>query len=404
MAQNSVNPNNNRKKADDIMQLWYKATGEKFGKVNLATNADFENSKLAGKKQYIQAVKDKAIPLVYERVINLRKGQRLHLVFHANTHYFDLDNPELGIEDNINKVSFKYDLQNKRKSDKTVVMFTGNFFGKEWKMGNLNMATITDNSEILFWGIKERVKAFINDIKFAAKNGADEIILMNGREEHDIKKKLGLNVEEAAIMDRFNDLLFKYAIEIVKNDQTDKEMQEVIKHKNVTIAYVPGAKKIFNFSRLNSENKLCAYSFSMHTITKSTSEKVKKFIDAAEKQHAGIANADANFIQGENVIGYEGERDVYVVSGQSTYKSTTRGNLPGYAPKGRSSCTLYLGEKSHKVQVLWGSMNFVDEQTYIAQRKLAKEMEIEDYTRELIEEKLEAKYNELAQRHIEKGE
>ena len=48
-----VNPNNNKQKRNDILELWYRLTGETFGKVNLATNIDLEESEPAGTKEYL---------------------------------------------------------------------------------------------------------------------------------------------------------------------------------------------------------------------------------------------------------------------------------------------------------------------------------------------------------------
>ena len=398
MAQNSVNPNNNKKKLDEIVELWYKATGEKFGKVNLATNADFENATLAGKKEYVKAVKDKAIPVVYDKPINVRKDQNLHIVFHSNTHYFDLSNPEKGIENNTNKVAFKQDLNNKDANDKTVVFFTGNLIGKEWKMGNLNNASIDAQQKILFWGLKKRLEQLVRDIIFAAENGANEIILMNGREEHDAKQKLNVDIQKEAILDKFNELLFKYAVDVATKD-------DIIKHKNVTVAYVPGVKKTFNVTRKNSNNKEENYTFSVHTNLKSNSEQIKSSAQTATKQHAGFAPADAIFVQAENVAGtIDDDNNVFFVTGQSTYKSTSRGNVPSYAPKGRSACTILLGEKSHDIQVAW-DMNIIDKENYATEKILAKERAVEEYLIKLCEEKLAEKHNNFMKKQInEKGE
>ena len=399
MAQNNVNPKNNKKKLDEIVELWYQATGEKFGKVNLATNADFENAKLAGKKEYTKMVSEKKIPLVYENPINLRKDQNLHLVFHSNTHYFDLSNPEKGVENNTNKTAFKSELEDKIPSDKTVVFFTGNLIGKEWKMGNLNNASIDNQQKILFWGLKKRLEELVRDIIFAANNGANEIILMNGREEHDAKQKLNVDVEKEAILDKFNDLLFKYAVDVVKDDET-------VTHKNVTVAYVPGVKKTFNVVRKNANNKEENYTFSVHTNLKSNSENIKTSAQTATKQHAGFAPADAIFVQAENVAGtIDDDGNVFFVSGNSTYKSASRGNLPSYAPKGRNTCTLLLGEKSHDLQVVW-NMNYFDKDNYMVERAFARERAVEEYLIKLCEEKLQEKHNNFVnkQSKIEKGE
>lgn len=381
MSNSGVNPNNNIIKQQDIIDLWYLATGEKLGKVNLATNEEVKNATLAGKAEYMKLVKDKAIPLVYEKPIKLNYNQNLHIVNHANTHNYDLSNPQMGVENRTNSVAFKKDLNDKKSTDKTVVFFAGNLIGKEWKISDLNTASINQNKKILFWGLENRLNQLVNDIKFAAKNGANQIFLMNGREEHLAKQKLNVDVLSEILRQRFNDLLFDYVVKVLKNDRTI--------YKKVEIAYVKGVKKVFNVVRTNKDKTTSNYTFSMHTNLKTTSNTIKNNQQAAEKQHAGFAQADAILIQGENVSGViNDDANVAILTGQSTYNNAVKGNLPGYSPKGRSSLTLLLGEKSHDVEIAW-SMDLVNENTYALEKKLAELREKESFLVELCKQKLE---------------
>ena len=381
MSNDGVNPNNNLIKQKDIIDLWYLATGEKLGKVNLATNEEVKNATLAGKAEYMKLVKDKAIPLVYEKPIKLNANQNLHIVNHANTHNYDLSNPQMGVENRTNNIAFKNDLNDKKPADKTVVFFAGNLIGKEWKINDLNTASINENKKILFWGLTNRLNQLVNDIKFAAKNGANQIFLMNGREEHLAKQKLNVDVLSEILKERFNELLFQYVVKVLKNDKTF--------NKKVEIAYVKGVKKIFNVVRTNKDKTTSNYTFSMHTNLKTTSNTVKNNKQAAEKQHAGLAQADAIFIQGENVSGViNDDANVAILTGQSTYNNAVKGNLPGFSPKGRSSLTLLLGEQSHDVEIAW-SMDLVNEKTYSLEKKLAELREKESMLVDLCEDKLQ---------------
>jgi len=381
MSNDGVNPNNNIIKQKDIIDLWYLATGEKLGKVNLATNEEVKNATLAGKAEYMKLVKDKAIPLVYEKPIKLNYNQNLHIVNYANTHNYDLSNPQMGVENRTNSVAFKKDLNDKKSTDKTVVFFAGNLIGKEWKISDLNTAAINKNKRILFWGLENRLNQLVNDIKFAAKNGANQIFLMNGREEHLAKQKLNVDVLSEILRQRFNELLFDYVVKVLRNDKTI--------NKKVEIAYVKGVKKVFNVVRTNKDKTTSNYTFSMHTNLKTTSNTIKNNKQAAEKQHAGFAQADAILIQGENVSGViNDDSNVAILTGQSTYNNAVKGNLPGYSPKGRSSLTLLLGEKSHDVEIAW-SMDLVNENTYALEKKLAELREKESFLVELCKQKLE---------------
>ena len=396
MSNNGINPNNNVIKQEDIINLWYLATGEKLGKVNLATNEEVSEATLAGKPEYMRMVKQKAIPLVYEKPIVLKPNQNLHIVNYANTHNFDLSNPQMGVENRTNAIAFKRDLQDKGPHDKTIVFFAGNLIGKEWKISDLNNASIDENKKILFWGLVSRLNQLVNDIRFAAKNGADQIFLMNGREEHTAKQKLNVDVLQEVLKQRFNDLIFDFVVNILKNDRTLRE-------KKVEIAYVPGVKKVFNVVRINKDKSTSNYTFSMHTNLKTTSDVLASNKKAAEKQHAGLAFADAVFIQGENASGVvNDDANIAILTGQSTYNNSARGNLPGFAPKGRSSVTMLLGEQSHDVELAW-SMDLVNDSTYALEKRLAELREKEQFLVELCEQKIEEKQLEFARSQGERN-
>lgn len=390
MSSNGINPNNNVIKQEDIVNIWYQATGEKLGKVNLATNKEIDDATLAGKTEYMDLVKEKAIPLVYEKPITLKPSQDLHIVVHANTHNFDLSNPQLGVETRTNNLAFKKDLQDKKGSDKTIVFFTGNLIGKEWKISDLNNAAINDNKKILFWGLKNRLNQLVNDIKFAAKNGADQIFLMNGREEHIAKQKLNVDTYSEVLKEKFNDLLFDYIVKVLRRDMS-------LKDKRVEVSYVKGVKKIFNVVKTQRDKSTRNYTFSMHTNLKSTSDNMKSNKSAAIKQHAGLAYADAVFVQGENAAGViDDDSNVAILTGQSTYNNAAKGNLPGYSPKGKSSLTLLLGENSHDVEIAW-SCDFVNDSTYAVERKLAELREKEAYLAQKCIERIQEKRQEFAE-------
>ena len=379
MPSNSVNPNNNEFKQEDILQLWYEATGEKFGKVNLATNDDVSNAKLAGKAEYIKLAGQKVIPIVHTTPIMLGSNQNLHIVNYANTHYFDLSNPQLGTQNHTNYKALKADLENKLDGDKTLVLFAGNLIGKEWKIGNLNNASINQNNKILFWGLKIRLEQLVKDIIYVAEHGANQVILMNGREEHIAKQSLNKDVMQEVVLEKFNRLLFRYVVKKVNEDLS-------VKRSQVLVEYVPGVKKVFNIIKKNTDRPNTYYTMLVETNLSSKSTTLKGNYNASKKQHGDAVSADVTLIESENIAGtVDDDNNVLFLTGQSTYKSTSKGNVPSYSPKGLSSITLLLGEKSHDVQVV-RSMNIVDKNFIALERRLALEREKEKALLEKCEE------------------
>jgi len=388
MSNDGINPNNNVIKKEVIMYLWYEANGQKFGKVNLETNQEVMNAILAGKAEYMKKVKEKAIPVVHPTPITVKQDQNVHIVTVANTHNFDISNPQLGVENRTNYVALKANLQDKGKNDKNIVFFTGNFVGKEWTINFLNNATIEDN-KIDYYGLLIRLNEGLNTVKFAAKNGADQIFLMNGREEHLVKQKLNIDPLKEIVQQRFNDLLFEYIVQVLKKDKTFKD-------KKVEVAYVPGVKKVFNVVRTNEDKTTSNFTFSMHTNLKTTSTDLASNKKAAVKQHADLASADAILIQGENAAGLvDDDANIAILTGYSTYNNTTKGNLPGYSPKDKSSLTLLLGKKSHDVEIAW-TMDLVNESTYPLERHLAELREKEEFLVDLCEQKIQEKHQKFA--------
>ena len=393
MSGNGLNPNNNATKREDIADLWYSTIGTHLGqnKVNLTTNEEFEKATLAGPTEYINEVLNKQIPVVYEEPIILKQNQNLHVVSYANTHNYDISNPQIGVEGKTNHEAFKQDLLDKNPNDKTVVFFSGNLIGSEWKISDLNNASIDDKGKILFWGIKPRLQRLVNDIKFAARNGADQIFLMNGREEHAAKQKLGSDLFDELEKEKLADLICEKVAEVLNETiNQDSETQG----RKVEIAYVKGVKKVFNINRENEDGTTSYYTVSMHTNLKTVSTLFEGNKKAAEKQHAGLAQADAIFIQGENVYGTVDDENIVFLTGQSRYMKSSKGNLPGYSPKGRNSFTLLLGKNSHDLEIAW-SMNIIGKY-HDVERKLAEVREEEKYLVDLCAKTAIEKYKEFA--------
>ena len=153
----AVNPNNNKQKRNDIMELWYRLTGEAFGKVNLATNKDFEKAIPAETKQYIEQINKKEIPLVWDEPIRVNGDKNLHISLFHDFNLYDMQNPQKGVEDETSFEAIKCALNNKNPNDKNVAILCGDIVGKEFTISALNNASI-EKKRVLFWGLEKRMK------------------------------------------------------------------------------------------------------------------------------------------------------------------------------------------------------------------------------------------------------
>jgi len=386
MAGNVTNPNNNLIKRQEIEDLWYTTIGANMakGKVNITTNEDFKKATLATISKYVEDIKKKVSEIVHPEPIVLNPNQNLHVVSFANAHFFDSSNPQSSLD----FADFIEDLLNKGPDDFTACFLLGNLVGTDWKIGNLNNASIDKDMEIHFWGIDKRIEKIVETIKIAIKNGANQIFLMDGREEHDVRQKLNVDILSDIILEHFNDKLMARLLEELSKDS------ELV-DKNVKITYVKGVKKLFNILRRNEDGSLSKYTISMHTNLKTTSNTLAGNIKAAEKQHAGLVPADMKFIQGENVYGTVESSKTVVFTGRASYQRVPKTYTPGAAPDGKGQCTLLLGKKDHDVEKTW-SMQFINPYTYPIETKVAELREKEAYLIKVSKQKIKAKHSEFA--------
>lgn len=385
----AVNPNNNKQKRNDIMELWYRLTGEAFGKVNLATNKDFEKAIPAETKQYIEQINKKEIPLVWDEPIRVNGDKNLHISLFHDFNLYDMQNPQKGVEDETSFEAIKCALNNKNPNDKNVAILCGDIVGKEFTISALNNASI-EKKRVLFWGLEKRMDKLIDYLICIAENGADEIILMNGRDEHKANKMLNRDILKDALIDRFNNIILKYAVEKV-----NRKMEK--KSKKVKISYVPGVKKVFTIEK-SINGKKTYYDVAIHTNLKSTSLTMKGNRNAAEKQHGGLAQADVVFVAGENTVG--NYSNVFFVSGLSKYKNTSKAYVPQPSVKGYNSFDLLLGESSHEIEAV-RSANFINSDTYALEKKIAKEENEQIFLLDLIGKKLAEMGQEFYQNPVD---
>lgn len=384
-----VNPNNNKQKRNDIIELWYRLTGETFGKVNLATNDEVEEAVPAGTKEYLHLLKKKDIPLVWDQDIEVNGDNNLHICFLHDFNLYDLANPQKGAEDRTSFRAIKQAINHKKKSDKSLVFFSGDIVGKEFNISALNNASIEDK-KILFWGLEKRMAKFIDYLTYVAENGADEIILMNGRDEHNANKMLNRDILKDALLDRFNAILLKYAVEKV-NAKLHKT------NRKVKISYVSGVKKVFNICK-EVDGKKFYYDISVHTNLKSNSKTMTGNYNAAQKQHGDLASADLIFVSSENAVGnYE---NVIFVSGLARYKNTSKTYVPQNSVKGYNYFDLILGDQNHEIEAVRSTL-FTNDKTHKLEQVVAMEQEKVDYLAQLCKQKVDEKVSSLYNNEVD---
>ncbi len=383
---NTVNPNNNKQKRNDILELWYRLTGETFGKVNLAANMDLKKATPAATKEYIDLINKKDIPLTWNQDIVVKNNQNIHISFFHDFNLYDMQNPQKGVEDRTSFKAIKYALYNKNPKDYNLAIFSGDIVGKEFNIGTLNNASI-ENKKIMFWGLKKRMEKFIDYLFYVAENGADEIILMNGRDEHVANKMLNRDLLRDALLDKFNNVLLKYAVEKVNAKMKKKS-------RKVKISYVSGVKKVFNICK-QSKDKNLYYDFSVHTNLRSNSTTMQGNFNAAKKQHGQLAEADLIFVPSENVVG--NYANVIFASGLARYKNTSRNYVPELSAKGYNSFDLILGDQEHEIEALRSTI-FTNPKTH----QLEKYIAIQGYKVDYIKNLCLQKINELSEKFYSK--
>lgn len=391
MAIKGLNPNNNLIKQERIVELWYQSLGfirkivEQSGTVNLMTNEAFEKSTLVkGSKAYIHELQNKAIPLVFEKPIYLKPNQNLHLVAYGNAHTYDFSNTERDLILGTNE--FKADLLDKDPNDETVLFITGNVVGNGWKISDLVKARVINNN-IFFKGMGENLNFLAQKIRTAVYYGVKRIYIMDGREEHKAKQKLNVDVLDELVKEKFNDSMLELLVKTLEENGDTSG-------RKIEIYHVKGVKRVFNILRENENGTKSYYTMSMHTNLKTTSDQLKGNLKAAEKQHAGFADADIICIQGENVWGYIPSRKLVLFTGRGRYKNAIKENTPDNAQDDKASCTLVLGE-SHYMEIAW-TMQTKNPKTYDMERERAKLQDELDYLIESCKNKAVKKHKELA--------
>jgi hypothetical protein len=317
-ASPAENMPNNSNKIDFLLEIWYKETfdSDLIGKLNLEKNEFVKNTKQGIFSDYLQHIQKKNIARISNNVVTLSPEQKaLQLVFWYNTGCLDSSNFQNGVLENADyNKSLKRDIQNYKKEDgKIVVVMAGNLIGKEWQFKNLKdaftkMSIEWDGDNVkkeirrIFYGLKKRKQRVINDIKYALRCGADEVLIMKGPEEFDVFKKTGYDVMED-IVKAVDDERLKYI-----TDGTETKI-------NVVKENGRGKKAYYNTMRISHTNN-----------TKSANPSIME----RPGQYLKMDRADVAFICGGNYTAAVKNENEFFPSGQLTYQNTQKSKKPEF--------------------------------------------------------------------------
>lgn len=372
---------NNNEKLDWLLEnVWYPETFDKdyIGRMNLEKNGTVEITKPGTLQDYLNQVKGKRTPKISSTEIVLEQNQDcLQLVFWYNTGNYDTSNFQNGLLDKTHRYDLKKAIQGyDKKNGKVIVFMAGNLVGKEWEfkhlvnavnvLANNGMFDSMEDEELpkevrrIFFGLKKRKEKIINDIKFALKAGADEIILMKGTEEFNLYKKTDIDILKE-ITEEINDPRIKYISE--------------------------GTSATINFTKKISPRKTLQNTIEIRTDLYTTSD-VAGNMERPKRRLIGEM-ADLTFNCGGNYTGSIGDTNEYFPSGQLTYFNAKKGANPNLMFNQGNIFQVYA-EGDHDLSVVKGGQEVFEENAVLLNilynnQKEAKQLG--DYIKERIEDK-----------------
>lgn len=379
-ASPAENMPNNISKIDYLLDVWYKETfdSEFIGKLNLDKNKFVESTKPGTFADYLQHIQQKNFTRISDHIITLSPEQKaLQLVFWYNTGCLDSSNFQNGVLENsdYNK-TLKQDIDRFKKEDgKVIVVMPGNLIGKEWRFKNLKDAFskmsiewgeegIKKELHRIFYGIKKRRQRVINDIKFALRCGAEEVLIMKGPEEFAVLKETGYDIMED-IVKAVGDSRLKYL--------TD------------------GTEVKVNFVKENGKGKK-PYVNTIRLVHTNTSKSANPAIMEQGGTHLKTNRADVTFLCGGNYTAALKNENQFFPSGQLTYQNTQKGKKPEFMFNDGNIYQIYP-EGNHELTVVKGGQNLYEPNLPLYQAIFNQKQKIKvlgKITEEKIEEKIAA--------------
>lgn len=324
---------NNQSKLDFLLENWYKKTyGENYKesssynafqtKINLATNDIVTALEDATDEDYLDLVNEKAIEPISNEVFKIPANkQSLDLIFYCSTNYYDLSNPQKGLDNDRLNISIKDQFARCNSNGSIKIIIGGNNLGEEWQFKNYKDSKIIDNRG-QFHGLLERKEALIQDIKrylsIADEIGFKdaEIYLIKGYQEHYIKQKL--------CIDAFDDVVKQL------NNPRVHYISEGVN------PYINCERELENGEIVYDEIKLLTNMRNKGKTAKSEAMSVSRY--------NGLNKGTTTFVLNGNVFGKLNDNQEYHVTGQTEYLRTSKGNKPDKAPKGYDVFSLYISK------------------------------------------------------------
>lgn len=415
------------KKASNLIGKFYEANiteehknSEDIKRTMSGLTADeVENIVFANKADYISLVEEKFKEGIGPEIC-LKKDERgFNIAFYNDTNYYDLSRPQSELDIGSKREKIKKQLKKVNNHEKVIVVFGGNLLGEEWKLANLRNASIVGKKEIIeeissavssskkitqkdkediistledsngaensetkakverivaYFGIKKRLEQLRNDIRTyysVAKslNISDlDIILLNGAEEHDVKKKFNF------------DPLEKVYLSMVKSFPSISYVNE-----GVSVIF-----PVFTNGKGANSNHI-----SLNIQTNSSSKAVKaRSVERAALMDNGPSDSSACFRL--NVANFSGfYNGVYYPTGQSTFSKVKKGAKPPFSPQDRDVYHIDI-TKDDTCEITRGGV--MDLKAYslevaIKEEQLKREC-ISEVLLEIMEERINALVNE----------
>lgn len=384
--------NQSPNKAQEVINKFIKESGEDYtgdlrNNVNWATGDEVKDLKKPNSQDFFDEIKNRTTSPISDEVIYIDKNeQSLNLIFRNSLNIRDMGNPLYGEEDKSNKENLRKNIELANPSEnKVCVIYGGDLLGNEWELKRLNNAKIIsqasskeaqkvesgefleDGKEIkdgevkkaLFFALGEKVKVLKRDIRFALSQGVD-VYLMNGAQEEKINKYFKINVLKTIAKD------------------IDNERLHIIEGVNTIINVAKQVGDSYKY-------------FTIGLLTNNSLSKARQGQQAVSgvKMNSGENNADVVFVTNTNVAGKKG-KNIYYVSGESTYMNIASKKSPVSAPKFYNTFSLSMND-SHDFVVIEGhnfpSVNDLEMKLYTEMKKqqLIKKQIVKNFEQELNE-------------------
>lgn len=339
-------------------------------RVNWATSKDLEEhlGKFPNTEVYMKELANRQMSNSVHDIVLNEDQKCLKLVNYCSLNLFDMSNPQAGRIDG----SWKDKLKNMlaaNSTNKVVLALAGDLVGTEWEWKYLVNADYNKQYKLYnYFGLMYRKRELIKIVDFALRNGADEVLLLNGAQEHIVMKKSPTK----------RDILQEVSDHFKNSDNADK-----IHYLN------QGVSVSVNLVKKNEKTSTYYSTIGFQTNMTNKAQTAQADYVAALRNN-GRLEADAVFVSNGNTAGKYGE-NLFFVSSQAIKQKTAKGKIPGVAPEDYNVFYIYP-EASHDLVVVTGNGDIETRDTVLS-NKISTEMERKEILAKIAKEKIEAKLN-----------